>query len=332
MKKLIFSAFLTLLSCTPTWAAPHAVGPYAVTRHVTLGGRGGWDYLSLDTASHRLFIARNNRVMVVDARTGKLLAQIPGMQHAHGVALVPTQHRGYVSNGDGNDISVINTRTFKVLGHIAVSGKDPDAIIVDPASGHIIAMDGDSNEISVVDPLAGKEVATITVPGNPEFAVTDGRGNLWVNLEDAGTLAHIDLNTDTLKNVWSLAPCKGPTGLAFDPASRRLFSVCANGLMMVTNADNGHRVAQLAIGKHPDAVAYDASLHNVLSSSGEGVLNVIHQEDADHYRILQNLPTRKSARTLALDPVTHQIFLVGAKTVGRGKPVHDFGVLVVGRH
>lgn len=332
MKKLIFSTLVMLLSCAPAWAAPHATGPYAVTRYDTLGGPGGWDYLSLDPASHHLFIARNDRVMVVDTRTGKLVAQIPGMQHAHGVVLVPAHHRGYVSNGHGNNVSVIDTKTFKVLGHIAVSGKNPDAIIADPQSGHIIAMDGDSNEISVIDPVAGGELTTIAVPGNPEFAVTDGHGNLWVNLEDAGKLAHIDLNTDTLKAVWSLAPCKGPTGLAFDASARRLFSVCANGLMMVTNADNGHRVAQLDIGKYPDAVAYDAPLHNVLSSSREGVLNVIHQDSADHYHVLQNLPTRKSARTLALDPTTHQVFLVGAKTAGRSKQVHDFGVLVVSRH
>jgi YVTN family beta-propeller protein len=323
-------AFALLLAAAPAMAVtPAAMPAYAVTAHHALGGLGGWDYLSLDPATHHLFIARDDRVMVVDTASGKLLAEIPGMEHAHGVALMPAQHRGYVSNGHGDNISVIDTDAFKVVGHIAVSGKDPDAIIVDPASGHVLAMNGHSNNISVIDTVAGKELATIAVPSNPEFAVSDGKGNLWVNLEDSGQLAHIDLQTNKLLQTWSLAPCEGPTGLAFDASTQRLFSVCANGVMIVTDAKSGRQVAKLTIGKRPDAVAWDAARKLVLSSNGEGTLSVVQQLDADHYTVAATVPTLKSARTLALDQDSHEVFLVGAQKVAKGTPVEGFEMLVV---
>lgn len=317
----------------PMPLAPPAIPTYAVTAQHALGGVGGWDYLSLDPAAHHLFIARDDRVMVVDTTSGKLLAEIPGMQHAHGVALIPMGHRGYVSNGHGDNITVIDTDTFKVTGHIAVSGKDPDAIIVDAASGHVLAMNGHSNNISVIDPVAGRELTTIALPSNPEFAVSDGKGNLWVNLEDSAQLAHIDLNTNKLLQTWSLAPCEGPTGLAFDAGMQRLFSVCANGMLIVTDATNGHHVAEIAIGKRPDAVAWDAERKLVLSSNGEGTLSVVQQyaqHGKERYRVAATVPTLKSARTLALDADTHEVFLVGAQKAGKGMPAEGFEVLVVG--
>jgi YVTN family beta-propeller protein len=330
MKAIALTLVLAGLLSAPLWAATPSANTYKVTQHYVLGGSGGWDYLTLDPALHHLFIARDNRVMVVDTVNGNVLKEIPGMQHAHGVALVPDAHRAYVSNGHGNNVSVVDLDTLDVIGHIPVSGKDPDAIIYDSASGHVLAMNGHSNSISVIDPRRAKEIASIAVPGNPEFAVSDGRGSVYLNLEDKGELVRVDSHANTVKNVWSLTPCAGPTGLAFDAASARLFSVCANGWMIVTDAHDGHQVAKLAIGKDPDAVAYDAQRHTVLSSSGEGTLNVIHQDDADHYSVVANMPTRKGARTLALDPKTHQVFLVAGQSAGRGKPVTDFSMLVVG--
>ena len=331
MKKMLLPT-LALAMSVPAFAAHAPAQGYAIAARTVLGGEGGWDYLSLDATLHRLFIARDDRVMVVDTRSGRLVGEVAGMQHAHGVALVPSKHRGYVSNGHGDNVSVIDTQALNVIGQIAVSGKDPDAIIVDPASGHVLAMNGHSNSISVIDPVAAREIATIALPGNPEFAVTDGKGILWVNLEDAGKLARIDLASGTVTHVWPLAPCEGPTGLALDPAGRRLFSVCANGVLAVTDADDGHQVAHLAIGKRPDAVAFDAEKHNVLSSSGEGTLDVIHQKDVDHYAVVQKLATLKSARTLALDPHTHRVFLAGAKVAVKGKPVRGFTVITVASH
>ena len=324
------SAWAVLLAAalSPLCAAAVSVGGHAVVAHHALGGRGGWDYLTFDAAGDRLFIARDDRVMVVAADSGKLLTEIPGMQHAHGVALLPASRRAYVSNGRGNDVSVVDLRTLKVIGRIPVSGKNPDAIIFDPASGDVLAMNGDSNSISLIDPQSNRELGLIPLSGNPEFAASDGRGNVYVNLEDKGALAHVDIKTRKVLDVWPLAPCEGPTGLALDAAHARLFSVCANGWMIVTDAHDGRQVARLQIGKHPDAVAWDAQRHDALSSSGEGVLNVIHQDDADHYSVQHDVPTLKSARTLALDPASHRVFLVGAESP-RGAPVKGFQLLTV---
>jgi YVTN family beta-propeller protein len=327
--KNMFGLLLALAVGLPACASAAApADAYVVTQRYALGGPGGWDYLTWDAAAHRLFIARDNRVMVVDAGTGKLIAEIPGMQHAHGVALMPSLDRAYVTNGEGDTISVVDAGTLKIVGQIPVSGKDPDAIIFDRVSGHLLAMNGHSNNISVIDPTGAKELASIALPGNPEFAVSDGSGSVYVNLEDKSELAQIDTKTNTLKHTWPLTPCEGPTGLAFDAAAARLFSVCANGWMIVTDAHDGHQVARLAIGKRPDAVAYDPGTHRIFSASGEGVLDVLKQVDADHYVALKGPATQKSARTLALDPKTHQVFLVGAKTSGHGVPVSGFELLI----
>jgi YVTN family beta-propeller protein len=332
MKKKVAQAFaLAGLLCMPLWAAAQSSATYKVTHQYELGGTGGWDYVSLDPATHRLFIARNDRVMVVDAASGKLLQEIPGMEHVHGVALVPSLHRAYASNGHGNNVSVIDMNTLKVVGHIAVSGKDPDAIIYDAATSHVLTMNGDSNNISVIDPVSGKELSTIALDGNPEFAASDGQGNVYNNIEDKAELAHIDIKSGKVLHTWSLAPCEGPTGLALDAANKRVFSACANGWLIVTDATDGHQVAKLPIGKKPDAAAYDPQTHEVFASSREGVLNVYHQDSADQYSKVADVPTMKSARTMALDVATNQVYLVGAKVAEKGKPVSGFTLLVVGK-
>jgi YVTN family beta-propeller protein len=316
-------------------AAASAAQPYAATYAVQqrhpLGGSGGWDYLSIDPAAHHLFIARNDRVMVVDTDSGKLLTEIPGMSHAHGVALSLTQHRGYVSNGQSNSVSVIDLESLKTLGNIPVSGQNPDAIVFDPATGHVLTMNGHSNTVSVIDPAAGKEVATIALPGRPEFAAVDGRGHVFVNLEDKGELARLDTKTNKVENVWSLAPCDSPSGLTYDAASARLFSVCDNNLMIVTDAGNGHQVAKVAIGKGPDAAAFDAKTQLVYSSNHDGTLTIVHEDDADHYTVLANVATQQGARTLALDPNTHLAYLVTADATPKSAPVNGFTLLVVGK-
>jgi DNA-binding beta-propeller fold protein YncE len=320
--------WLAVVLAAPSMAAAPGM-PYAVTRHYTLGGTGGWDYLSLDAASHRLFIARDDRVMVVDTTSGKLQGEVPGMQHAHGVALLTAKHQAFVSNGHGDNVTVMDTESLKVTGHIAISGKDPDAIVFDEASGHLLTMNGHSGNLSIIDPQAGKELGTIAVPGRPEFAVTDGSGQLFLNLEDKSQLVRVDLAKRKVLNVWPLEPCDGPTGLALDKANHRLFSVCANGWLVVTDAVDGHQVAKVAISKDPDAVVFDAQRKVVLSPGEEGQLSVVAQDDADHYHLVGNVPTQPSARTLALDPQTHVVYLAAAKAAGKGKPVEGFGVLVM---
>ena len=329
MKKIAWTLVVAGLLSASAWSAESGASTYKLAQQHVLGGAGGWDYVTLDASTHRLFIARDDRVMVADANSGQLVQEIPGMKHVHGVALVPELHRAYASNGHGNDISVIDLDTLKVLSHIPVSGKDPDAIIYEPATHRVLAMNGDSNTISIIDPAQNKELATIALDGNPEFATSDGQGNVYVNIEDKGELAHIDIKAGKVLHTWPLAPCEGPTGLALDSANKRLFSVCANGWMIVTDATDGHQVAKIAVGKEPDAAAYDAQTHNVFSSSREGVLSVIHQDSADKYTKLADVPTMKSARTMALDTAANKIYLVGAKVAQKGKPVSGFTLLVV---
>ena len=334
MKSLTLLLLLTIGPVAVSAAEPPAAMPaatYAVQQRHLLGGGGGWDYLSLDPATHRLFIARNDRVMVVDIGSGKLITEIPGMNHAHGVALALAQHRGYVSNGQGNSVSVIDLDSLKTVGNIPVSGLNPDAIVFDPASGHVLTMNGHSHSASVIDPAAGKEVATIDLPGRPEFAVSDGHGHVFVNLEDKGELAQLDTKTDKVLHVWSLAPCDSPSGLTYDAVSARLFSVCDNNLMIVTDAVDGRQVARVAIGKGPDAAAFDPQARLAYSSNHDGTLTIVHQDDADHYSVLANVVTQQGARTLALDPTTHLAYLVAADPAPHGAPVNGFTLLVVGK-
>lgn len=309
-------------------SAALAAPGYRVVHRYVLGGSGGWDYLTLDTQGHRLFIARDDRVMVVSPDSGQLLGEIHGIKHAHGVALSADGRAAYVTNGAGDMVSVVDPTTFAVTGTIPVSGHDPDAIILDPASGHLFVMNGHSNTLSIIDPALGKEMATITVPGNPEFGASDARGHVYVNLEDAGKLAEVDSTTDRLLHTWSLAPCKGPTGLSLDQANHRLFSVCANGWMVVTDALSGAQVAKVRIGTHPDAVAFDPLRHRVLTTTGgNGELNVIRQVDEDHYRLLEHPKTMMGARTMALDPRNGDVFTVSAVRYGRQVTVAGFTLL-----
>ncbi len=331
MKSLSMFLFLAAGSAVAS-PAPPTTTPYSVQQRHVLGGDGGWDYLSLETTAHHLFIARNDRVMVVDTSSGKLLTEIPGMSHAHGVALVPARHRGYVSNGHGNNVSVIDLESLKGVGNVPVSGKNPDAITYDPASEHVLTMNAGSNTASVIDPASGKEVAVIALPGRPEFAVSDGQGSVFVNLEDKSELARLDTKTNKMENVWSLAPCDSPSGLAYDAGSKRLFSVCDNQLMVVTDANDGHQVARVAIGKGPDAAAFDAQTRLIYSSNHDGTLTIVHEDDANHYTVLTTVATQQGARTLALDPVTHLAYLVAADPAPRGAPVTGFTLLVVGKH
>lgn len=330
MKSLASLLFLAAGSAVAATAA--AAPQYAVQQRHPLGGSGGWDYLTIDAATHHLLIARNDRVMVVDTTSGKLAGEISGMQHIHGVALAEKARRGYVSDGKSNSVREIDLDTLKELRNIPIGGQGPDAVLFDPASGHVLTMNGHSGNASVVDPASNKAITDIALPGRPEFAVSDGRGHVFVNLEDKSELARIDTKTNKVDAVWKLAPCDAPSGLALDAQSRRLFSVCDNQLMVVTDADNGHQVATVAIGKGPDAAAFDPATKLIYSSNHDGTLTIVHQDDANHYRVVANVPTQVGARTMALDEATHDVWLVAAAPAPRNAPVKEFTALVVGSH
>lgn len=331
MKPVASLLFLAIGSATAAMAFA-ATPQYAVLQRHPLGGSGGWDYLTIDPAAHHLLIARNDRVMVVDTRDGRLAGEIPGMQHIHGIALVQKLRRGYVSDGAANNVHVIDLDTLKDLRNIPIDGQGPDAIVFDPASGHVLTMNGHSGNASVIDPVSDKAIANIALPGHPEFAVSDGSGHVYANIEDKSELARIDTRTNKVDAVWKLAPCDSPSGLAIDTQSRRLFSVCDNQLMVVADADDGHQVATVPIGKGPDAARFDPATRLAYSSNHDGTLTIVHEDDADHYRVVANVPTQAGARTMALDQATHRVWLVAAAPAPRHTPVKDFTALVVGTH
>jgi len=287
---------------------------YAVLQRFTLGGVGGWDYLTLDPATRRAYIARSDRVLVVDTASGQLLATVPGMNGAHGVALVPNWDRGFASNGRANSVSEFSLATLKPIRDLPIHGENPDALVYDPRTRRLFVFNGRSHDASVLDVHSGKTLATIALPGKPEFAVVNEHGVVFVNIEDTAQLVRIHTATPQVTAVWKLEDCVAPTGLALDSRTHRLFSVCQNERMVVTDALSGRHVASVPIGKGPDGVAFDAQRRLVFSTNGsDGTLTVIHEDDADHYSVVANVPTQVSARTLALDPKTHRIYTVAAE-------------------
>jgi YVTN family beta-propeller protein len=291
-----------------------AAPDYAVTQRFTLGGPGGWDCLSVDPATHRLYITRGDRVLVVDTETGKLIATIPSLDGAHGVALAPLLRRGFVSNGHGGSVTEFDLDSEKRAREFPVQGKNPDILLLDHTTRHLFVFNGGSHDVSVLDPATGKTLSTIALPGKPEFAVSNHRGMVFVNIEDTAQLVRIDAVKAKVTATWKLQDCEEPTGLALDANHHRLFSACGNQQLSVTDARNGKHVASVAIGKGPDGVAFDAERALIFSPNGaDGTLTVVHEDDADHYSVVATVPTQASARTLALDPKTHRIYTVAAE-------------------
>lgn len=275
-------------------------------------GEGGWDYLTFDGDHHRLFISRATRVLVVDSNSGKFLGQIPDTPGVHGIALAPELNRGFVSNGKEGTVSIFDFTTLKVLSKVKV-GDNPDAILYEPTTKRVFTFNGHSHDSTVFDGEKASVVKTIPLGGKPEFAVNDGKGEIFVNIEDTSEIAVLDASTLVVKARWPLAPCHEPSGLAIDRKSRRLFSGCENRMMAIVNADNGKVLATPAIGDGVDGDAFDPDTGLAFASCGEGILTVVHEETPDKFSILENVSTQKGARTMTIDPKTHRIFLVTAK-------------------
>jgi len=338
---MIRSIGWTALFVVGACISAHAAGDahYTLRSRIALGGAGGWDYLAFDEASRHLYVTRGDHVEVVDVDGSRSIGRIDGTDGVHGIALAPALKRGFASNGKANTVSVFDTATFKTLATISLHGQKPDAIVFDPASGHVFAFNGKSGNVSVIDPQTSTEIATIELPGKPEFAVSDHAGHVFVNLEDKNRIARIDTRTNHVETTYALSGCESPSGLAIDIAHHRLFSVCDKGVMAVTDALDGHHVANVPIGDGPDAAGFDPARGLVFSSNGEsGTLTVVHEDDADHYRVVANVPTQRSARTLALDHAHGAVFLSAARVKdvpGGGRPVPEpdsFSVLVVAPH
>jgi DNA-binding beta-propeller fold protein YncE len=331
-------------ACAGTAAAAAAQLPkLQVLQHWKLGGAGGWDYLTVDSVAHRLYISRGTRVDVMDTESGKLVGSIPDTQGVHGVALATGLNRGYTSNGRANSVTVFDLDTLKITQEAPVPGKNPDAILFDPSSKHVFTFNGTSKDATVLDATTMAVIGTIPLPDKPEFAADDGHGRIFVNIEsDPGQLVVIDGKSLSVKSTWALPGCNSPTGLAIDTAHNRLFSVCDGKVMAVTDSMTGKQVARVSIGEHPDAAAYDAKRGIAFSSNGEGTLSIVRQDSADRYTVAADLPTQRGARTMALDSGTGRVFLATAEfgpappataeqPRPRAAPLADsFVVLVVG--
>ena len=285
---------------------------YHVARQLKLGGDGRWDYIVLDTVSNRLFIARQDRVMVVDPDHGKLLGEVRGLDGAHGVALDYASDHGFATSGHDGSVIMFDLKTLKELGRTRAAD-DADAILFDPASKHVFTFNGDAHSSTVVDAASGKAIGNIELGGKPEFAVSAGDGKLYVDIEDRAEIAEIDAAAQKVTRRWSLAPCTEPTGLAIDRAHHRLFSGCHNKVMAISDATTGKVIATVPIGGGVDGDGFDPGTGLAFSSDGEGTLTVVHQDSPTKYRVVSTVPTKRGARTMALDPRTHRIFTVTAE-------------------
>jgi YVTN family beta-propeller protein len=311
IRRLVVASFGLLLPLLA--AAQAAPAGFHVARSIAIGGEGGWDYLTVDSAAHRLYVSHATRVHVVDTEKGAVVGEIPDTQGVHGIALAPELGRGFVSNGRANSVTVFDLKTLVVIATVTTTGENPDAICFDPATRRVFTFNARSANTTAIDAVTNEVVGTLTLPGKPEFAVSDGRGKMFVNIEDKSLIVAFDPKALAITGQWPIAPCEEPSGLALDRERRRLFAVGGNQLMAVVDAESGKLVATVPIGSGVDGVAFDPSTGLVFSSNGEGTLTVIHENSPEKYTIVATVPTKRGARTIALDATTHRIYLPTAQ-------------------
>src|SRR5438270_7511518 len=287
---------------------------YQIKQKFVLGGDGGWDYLTFDPAGKRLFISRGTHVMVVDPYKGSVIGDIPDTAGVHGIALAQDLGKGFTSNGRENTVTVFDLKTLKETAKIKIEGENPDAILYDPASQRVFTFNGRSKNATVIDAAKGTVAATIPLDGKPEFAASDGKGMVFVNIEDKSEITEIDAKKATVVKSWPLAPCEEPSGLAIDQKTRRLFSGCGNKLMAVSNADTGKLITTVPVGEGVDAKGLYPETKLAFSSNGrDGTLTVVHEDSPDKFTVVENAPTQKFARTMALDTTNHDVYEVTAE-------------------
>lgn len=310
---------------------------YHLIKTVPVPGDEGWDYLALDSEARRVYISHGSRVVVMNADTYAIEGDIPDTAGVHGIALAPSLGRGFVSAGRANMAVIFDLKSLKTLGTVKTD-TNPDAIVYDDVTKRVFTMNGCGQNTTAINAADGSVAGTLALGGKPEFAAADGKGSIYVNIEDKSELVQFDAEKLTETHRWPLAPCKSPSGLSMDVKNRRLFSVCDEKVMAVTDADTGKIVATPAICEGPDASAFDPATGYAFASCGDGNLTVIHEDSPDKFTVVENVPTKRSARTMGLDLKTHKIFLSSAEfdppapgeRRGKMKP-GSFAILVVGR-
>ncbi len=277
-----------------------------------IASSGGWDYIAVGPGNNRLYVSHGTQVNILDATTGDSIGVIENTTGVHGIAFDKEQGKGFTSNGRINNVTVFNLKTNEVITQIP-TGQNPDAIMFEPFTKTIITCNGRSKNLSIIDPVNNKTIDSIALDGKPETAVSNGTGKIYVNIEDKSEIQEIDMKTMKVTNTWSIKPAEEPSGLAIDKKTNRLFAGCGNKLMAVVDATNGKLIETLPIGDGCDGAAFDPGTKNAFTSNGEGILTVYHEASPDKYDLVANAPTKRGARTIAVDPLTHLIYLPTAE-------------------
>jgi DNA-binding beta-propeller fold protein YncE len=311
-----------ILSCE-LFAAPAPTGGYSVVKKISIAGTGSWDYLMVDEAARRLYVSHGTQVEVIDIDALTVVGNVPKTPGVHGVAIAPEFGRGFVSDGQANAVTIFDLKTLKPIADVP-TGQKPDAIIYDPATSRVFAFNGESKSATAIDAASGKVAGTVDLQGGPEYAAADGSGFVYNNLEDESLVLKINSRELKVEQRWPTAPCSSPSSMAMDRANRRLFVGCRSKVMAVLDADTGKVITTLPIGDHVDATAFDAATKLIFNSNGEGTVTVIHEDSPDKYSLVETVKTAPRAKTMALDPKTHRLFLSTAEN-------GQFEVLVVGQ-
>lgn len=308
------SILLLLLAAAPCALAAQGTEHYHVVRRLKVGGDGFWDYLTADPSAHRLYVSRGTHVMVVDTDRNQVIGDIPNTSGVHGIALAPELGRGFTSNGRDSTVTIFDLKSLAEIGRVHVPGANPDAILYEPVTKRVFTFNGRSGDASAIDAATGQVVGSIPLGGKPEFSAYDGKGSVFVNIEDKSELVRFDASTLKETGRFPLAPCEEPSGLAIDRATRRLFSVCGNKTMVVVNGDDGKLVATLPIGAGVDGVAFDDGRKLAFASAGrDSTITVVREEAPDRFSVLETVPTMPGARTIAADDRTHKVYTVSAE-------------------
>lgn len=314
MRKQLFCCGLVLILAIVFSSKAASPPQYQLKQKFTIGGDGGWDYLTYDPEGKRLFISRATRVQVVNPEKGTVIAEIPNTPGVHGIALAQDLGKGFTSNGRENTVTVFDLKTLKETAKIKLDkAENPDAILYDAASHRVLTFNGRSKNATVIDATNNTIANTIALDGKPEFAAADGTGMVYVNIEDKSELSSIDAKQAKLVSTWPLTGCEEPSGLSIDAKHHRVFAGCGNKVMAVVNYDNGKVVTTVPIGQGVDACGFDPKLEVAFSSNGDGTLTVVHEDSADKFSVAQNASTQRGARTMALNPDNHEVYLVTAE-------------------
>jgi YVTN family beta-propeller protein len=311
MKKTIFAISLAALMISGS--SLYAQSNYKVVNKIHVPGDGGWDYLSVDEVNGRIFVSHSSMAQAIDIKTGQLVGTIPDTKGIHGIAIANDLNKGFTSNGRDSSVTVFNLRTLEVIKKIKVNGQNPDAILYDSFTKRIFTGNGRSASFSVIDAVNDKEIGVIPLEGKPEAIVTDGKGKIYVNIEDKNLINVVDAGTMKVITHWPINPGEEPSGLALDNQTHLLFSVCSNKLMIVVDALTGKVITTLPIGEGCDGAAFDPMYKRVYSSNGDGTMTVVQEGNGNNFKVLENVTTQRGARTITLDKTSHHIYMTTAE-------------------